>query len=146
MAVCLAAGALIVALPTHAFVLSWTHSVEKTLWRESWRVEGSMLVLDEAEVEGSGAGMEPAPNARLSDGAWHYRPALQPLQRLRLAHSEFAGDYTLCWSDKCVMLGKLVDPGAAGALEIFSCAAPALTQALECQARPQARADTGGKP
>ncbi len=121
MAVCLAAGALMIVIPTTAFVLSWTHSVEHTLWRENWRVSGDALVLDEAAVQGSGAGMEAAADARLVDGAWRYRPVLPPLQRLRLAHSEFAGDYRLCWSNRCEMLANLVARGHTEALEIFPC-------------------------
>lgn len=122
MPVCLAAGALLVAIPVEAFTLSWAYSVEKTVWREDWRVAGETLVLDEARVSGSGAGMEPPPGARLQDGAWRYRPPLGPLQRLRLAHSEFASDYSLCWRDKCELLATLVDHERA-AVEVFPCGA-----------------------
>jgi hypothetical protein len=122
MPVCLAAGAALVTLPVSAFVLSWAHSVERTVWREDWRVVADTLVLDEARVPGSGAGMEPPVDARLIDGTWRYRPSLPPLQRLRLAHSEFASDYSLCWSDKCELLATLLDRGRADAVDIFPCA------------------------
>ncbi len=121
MAVCLAAGALVVALPASVFTLSWTHSVERTVWRETWRVAGDRLVLEQADVSGSGAGMEPPDGATFSDGAWHYRPALPPLQKLRLAHSEFAGDYSLCWADDCEPVSSLVARGADGGIEITAC-------------------------
>ena len=78
MPLCSAAGALLVAIDAEAFTLSWTHSVEKTLWREDWRVAGETLVLDEARVAGSGAGMEPPADARLEGGAWRYRPTSHP--------------------------------------------------------------------
>lgn len=122
MPVCLAAGALLVAIEAEGFSLSWTHSVEKTVWREDWRVAGQTLVLDEARVSGSGAGMEPPAGARLQDGIWRYRPPLGPLQRLRLAHSEFASDYSLCWRDNCELLATLVDHERA-AVEVFPCGA-----------------------
>lgn len=121
MAVCLAAGALIVALPASAFTLSWTHSVERTVWRESWRVEGDRLVLDEAAIAGSGAGMEPPAGAIFRGGAWHYRPALPPLEKLRLAHSEFAGDYSLCWAETCESVSSLVPRGGGEGVEIAAC-------------------------
>ncbi len=121
MAVCLAAGALVVALPASVFTLSWTHSVERTVWRETWRVAGDRLVLEQADVSGSGAGMEPPDGAEFSDGAWHYRPALPPLQKLRLAHSEFAGDYSLCWADDCARVSSLVARGGDGGIEITAC-------------------------
>lgn len=122
MAFCLAAGALVVAFPAQAFTLSWAHSVERIAWREDWRVVGEELVIDEARVEGSGAGMDPADGAALKDGTWRFRPSLPPLQRLRVAHSEFASDYSLCWSDKCELLATLLDRGRADAIDIFPCA------------------------
>lgn len=120
MSLCLSAGAVLLSLPASAFVLSWTHSVERTVWREDWRIAGETLVLDEARVEGSGAGMEPTAGARLEGGTWIYPPRLRPLQRLRLAHSEFASDYSLCWSDKCELLATLVDH-EQGAVELHPC-------------------------
>jgi hypothetical protein len=51
-----------------SFTLVWTHSVERTEWRESWRVTPAGLVLTEARVKGSGAGMEPATDAVWIDG------------------------------------------------------------------------------
>lgn len=69
MPVCIAvAGALVAALATEGFSLVWSHSVEKTEWREEWRVEGSRLRLAEAAVRGSGAGMEPPTDAAFVDG------------------------------------------------------------------------------
>lgn len=139
MAICLAAGALVVALPASAFTLSWTHSVERIVWRETWRAEGGALVLDQAEVSGSGAGMEPPDGAVFSDGAWHYRPAVPPLQRLRLAHSEFAGDYSLCWGNTCEAVSSLVPRRDDGGVEITVCAKHAAAGAHEAQGRGRTR-------
>ncbi|MBL8659172.1 MAG: DUF1850 domain-containing protein [Rhodospirillales bacterium] len=124
MAVCLTAGALTVVIPASAFVLSWTHSVERTVWREDWRAVGDTLVLEEAAVQGSGAGMEPGADAHFDNGAWRYRPSLPPLHILRLAHSEYADDYRLCWRDKCEQLANLAARGQAEALEIRPCEPP----------------------
>jgi hypothetical protein len=110
--ICLAAGVLAVTLPLSAFTLAWTHSIEKIRWEEDYRIVGKRLVLDEARIRGSGAGMEPPADARLDqNGVWHYRPKLAPLERLRLSHSPYAGNYESCSGRGCrpldVILGAL---------------------------------------
>ena len=81
-AVCfLVAGMLRATLPVDTFTVAWQHSVEKTRWEEDWRVAGRRLVAVESRIEGSGAGMDPPPDARLVDGAWHWHPALQSRPR-----------------------------------------------------------------
>jgi hypothetical protein len=84
-----------------AFTLSWTHSIEKIRWEEDWRIEGKTLVLKEARIRGSGAGMEPPAGSVLKNGVWHYRPQLPPQTVLRLSHSPHAGGYTLCTETLC---------------------------------------------
>jgi hypothetical protein len=122
MPVCLAvAGALMAALPAEAFSLVWSHSVEKTEWREEWSVEGDRLRLAEAAVRGSGAGMEPPIDAAFVDSEWRYQPGVPPLRRLALANSEFGGQYRLCWSGGCRPLASLLPPGAVGAVELYPC-------------------------
>lgn len=96
MSLCLAAPLLALAVATDAFTLAWTHSVEKTEWQEDWRVQGSALVLDEARVRGSGAGMEPPEGAVWRDGWWAYGRGLA-LPVLRLAVSGATGSgWRLC--------------------------------------------------
>ncbi|MGE0118639.1 MAG: DUF1850 domain-containing protein [Dongiaceae bacterium] len=107
---CLAAGALAATLATEAFTLTWTHSVEKVEWQEDYRIADGKLVLEEARIKGSGAGMEPPDGAVLRDGWWAYRPAARPIEALRLTHSEFAADYGLCWSGECRAVSGIV-PG-----------------------------------
>jgi hypothetical protein len=122
MPVCLAvAGALIAALPTQAFSLVWSHSVEKGEWREEWRIEGDRLRLAAAAVQGSGAGMEPQQDATLVDGAWRWAPEAPPIMRLVLANSAFAGDYRLCWDGTCRPLTAVLASGAGGAVEVYPC-------------------------
>jgi hypothetical protein len=98
VSLCLATAALAVGLAVDAFTLSWTHSVERTEWRERWRVDevADVLVLTEARVRGSGAGMEPPDGAVLRDGWWVYR-ADRRLATLRLAVSGATGSgWRLC--------------------------------------------------
>ena len=101
---CLAAGAVSALLATNAFTLAWTHSIEKTRWEEDWRVEGKALVITEARILGTGAGMEPPAGSVLKDGVWHYRPALPPQTALRLTHSPYAAGYELCVGGRCRQL------------------------------------------
>lgn len=123
MAVCIAvAQTLVAVLPTTAFTLAWTHSVEKTEWREAWQVENDRLRLIEAVVAGSGAGMEPPPGAVLMNGEWRYRPEVPPLQRLTIANSEFGGEYRLCWGGACRSLATLVPAAAFEPIELYPCA------------------------
>ena len=104
----LVAGAVQASLPADTFTLAWRHSVTKTRWEEDWRVEGNRLAAVESRVEGSGAGMDPPPGARLADGMWHWRPALAPLPELRLTLSPYTADYRLCTRAGCAPLHALV--------------------------------------
>jgi len=110
-------------LPPSEFTLAWEHSVQKTRWEERYRAEGTGLVLVEARVLGSGAGMEPAPGAVLSDGVWTWRPNTR-LPELRLTHSDFASDYTLCRGDHCDRLAALVGTADDGAVVVVRPCAP----------------------
>ena len=102
------------------FSLSWTHSIEKTQWIEHWQVDGGQLVLRETFVKGSGAGIDPAPNAVLEKGWYRWKP-LQPvaLESLSLANSELTPDnWMLCALDsvtqqtgECLDFAKFEDLG-----------------------------------
>jgi hypothetical protein len=98
--ICLAAGLLLAPLGD-AVTLRWTHSIEKILWEEDYRLEAQGLRLVEARVRGTGAGMEPPPGAVLRDGAWHYVPRLPVLPRMALRHSPYVAPYIVCASDRC---------------------------------------------
>lgn len=104
---CLASAGTIVALAASSFTLSWTHSVEKTLWREVWVVGEGRLDLVEASVEGAGAGIAVPDDAILRDGRWTYRPDLPPLTELVLAASgATVSPWRLCLSDgSCQQIG-----------------------------------------
>lgn len=92
MTLCLATPALAMALAWPAFTLSWTHSVEQVEWRERWRLEAGQLVLEEARVRGSGAGMEPPDGSVLDGGWWVYRAERRvPVLRLAVSGATGAG-------------------------------------------------------
>ena len=101
-------------LATQAFTLSWIHSVEKTEWQVSWTVSEAGLALTEARVQGSGAGMEPPPDA-VREGRWYvYRPVSPPVARLSLAVSGATGSgWRLCADGGCLVLDDLLAPGTA---------------------------------
>lgn len=128
--VCLTAAGLALSLSLQTFTLAWTHSIEKIRWEEDYRAvqtpDGARLQLTEARIRGSGAGMEPPPDAVLTkDGVWHYRPPLAPLERLQLARSDYVADYSICWDSGCHPLAELAGPPAAAPkVELFACPSP----------------------
>lgn len=106
LALCVIAGGKSMVIATTLFSLSWTHSVEKTEWAESWRVIPQGLELTEARVKGSGAGMDPGEGARLEDGWWVWEPELPVVPELVLAASgATVSAWNLCHSGGCVALG-----------------------------------------
>jgi hypothetical protein len=122
--ICLSAGVIAAALPLSAFTLAWTHSIEKIRWEEDYRVVDGRLVLEEARIRGSGAGMEPPANAQFKNGVWHYKPALAPLERLRLTHSPYAAGYEICNAGGCKPLATILPQLPEFALVEVSVCAP----------------------
>ncbi len=103
---CIAAGGNIMAIAATAFTLSWTHSVERTQWHESWRIIEGHLQVVEAMVEGPGAGIAVPQGAQMTPNGWVYKPELPPLPRLMLAASGMTPSaWTLCTRDLCHELG-----------------------------------------
>jgi hypothetical protein len=121
-ALCISVGAQLLSLPTDDFTLRWLHTVEKIAWEEDYLVVGSWLFMTSARIRGSGAGMEPPPDAVLVDGAWHYRPADRWRREVKLARSEFGSDYVLCIEGRCRPMTE-VAPGPVAATILRSCAA-----------------------
>ena len=89
-------------------LLTWQHSVEKTHWEESYRIESGRLALVDAAVQGFGAGMEPPSGARFGNGWWHWQPEIAPQPELRLTMSAYSADYRICWQDRCESLASLI--------------------------------------
>ena len=106
MSGCLLAGMLTIALSGPDFRLEWTHSIEHQIWREEWRIEDDRLVLTGAAIKGSGAGMEPGPDARIVDGWLVWIPNLPPQERLVLAASgATGGGWRICDDTICHEIG-----------------------------------------
>ncbi|HEX9052704.1 MAG TPA: DUF1850 domain-containing protein [Anaeromyxobacter sp.] len=122
LALCLfVGGGLAGRVEAQAFTLSWIHSVEKVRWEEDWRLTPAGLVVAEARVRGTGAGMEPPEGAVLRDGSWHYRPALPPLPEVVLADAGVVPDRELCARGECRPLHawlRPVDPRAPVTLAV----------------------------
>ena len=102
------------------FSLSWTHSVEKTEWVEYWQIKDEQLVLNETFVKGSGAGIDPAPNAVLDNGWYRWAPETPVrVPAISLANSELTPDnWMLCALDpvtyktgECIDFAKFEDRG-----------------------------------
>jgi len=110
--ICLVAGSTVAPLLAGAITLAWTHSVERILWEEDWRAGPAGLELVEARVRGSGAGMEPPPEARLADGVWAWRPALPPQREIVMRRSGATADWRICISGLCRPLETYVSAEA----------------------------------
>src|SRR5690606_39583472 len=100
-------------LPVPAFTLAWDHTIEKIRWEEDYRVTAEGLVLGEARVKGSGAGMEIPDGAELRNGSWHYQRQLPPLQPLRVGRTPEAGAYQLCIDQRCRPMSDWLGPPQA---------------------------------
>jgi hypothetical protein len=107
LSLCLASAGAVKTLSVAAFTLVWTHSIEKTVWQEDWRITRQGLELVQARVKGSGAGMEPAPDARLVDGWFQWQPKRAPMPEVVLANSGAAGEWRLCSEGHCNTLSGI---------------------------------------
>lgn len=108
MSLCLISAGITKALALTAFTLVWTHSVEKIDWQEDWQITPQGLELVQARVKGSGAGMEPAPEARLVDGWFAWQPKRAPLPEVALGNSGMAGEWRLCSDGQCRTLSDIL--------------------------------------
>jgi hypothetical protein len=108
MSLCLAGAGLLVQLGVNQLTLGWTHSVQKTRWEEDWRETPAGLVMTQARVQGSGAGMDPPPESRLIDGAWRWTPSVPPLRELVLRRSGATADWDVCRNGSCAPMAELV--------------------------------------
>lgn len=104
---CLAGGGVKAILALTSFTLAWQHSVQKTRWEETYRIVEQQLILEQAAVQGSGAGMEIPQEAVFGNGYWRWQPK-QKMPELLLTRSEFTDDYTLCWEGRCQPMDRIV--------------------------------------
>ena len=123
LSLCLASAGIVKTLSIAAFTLAWTHSIEKTEWQEDWRVTPQGLELVQARVKGSGAGMEPAPGARLVNGWFQWQPTRVAMPQVVLANSGAAGEWRLCANGACLTLSELFGhPIGANVTTMSTCA------------------------
>ena len=119
-ALCIVVGTALVSIPAQRFTLRWQHTVEKVLWEEDYVVAGDWLYLSGARVQGSGAGMEPPPDAIKVGDSWHYRPADRWHRAVVLARSEFGRDYEVCIDGICKPLSTWA-PGPLARTTLSPC-------------------------
>ncbi|WP_332740260.1 DUF1850 domain-containing protein [Hydrogenophaga sp.] len=117
-------------IATERFTLAWTHSIEKLRWEEDYAVVAAPGTAGRAElraltarVRGSGAGMEPPPDAVLKDGWYGYTPAERAPAGLPLSRSGFVPDYELCMDGQCRPLSHWLASDGAVTL-LTACRAP----------------------
>jgi hypothetical protein len=108
LSLCLASAGVVKMLSVAAFTLVWNHSIEKVDWQEDWRITPQGLQLQQARVKGSGAGMEPPPEARLVDGWFQWKPARRPMPEVVLGNSGAAGEWRLCHDGNCQTLSEIL--------------------------------------
>jgi len=113
-------------VPQARFTLAWMHSIEKIRWEEDYRVQRDgagrpQLRLALARIQGTGAGMEPPPDA-VRHGAWYeYVPADQPQGALRLTRSPYTADFELCPAGQpCRPMGAWL-PSDGGITLLWAC-------------------------
>lgn len=113
-------------IPSTAFTLAWTHTIEKVRWEEDYQVaydfkhQQVRLHAVAARVTGSAAGMEPPDNAHLKDGWYHYTPTESYPSSLSLTRSEFSADYDWCTAESCVPLSSKM-PTDGGVTILTAC-------------------------
>jgi len=108
LGLCFAAAGVVKVLSVAAFTLAWTHSIEKIEWQEDWHVTPQGLQLVEARVKGSGAGMEPPPEARLVNDWFQWSPKMAPLPQVVLGNSGLAGEWRICSDGQCRTLSDVL--------------------------------------
>ena len=121
---CLASAGAVKMLSIAAFTLAWTHSIEKIEWQEDWRITPSGLELAQARVKGSGAGMEPPPQARLVDGWFQWKPERAPMPEVVLGNSGAAGEWRLCDQGHCRTLSEILGHPVGGNVTIMRACEP----------------------
>jgi hypothetical protein len=123
LSLCLASAGVVKALSVSAFTLVWTHSIEKVDWQEDWRITSKGLELTQARVKGSGAGMEPPPEARLVNGWFQWQPSRAPMPEVQLGNSGVAGEWRLCSTGQCRTLSEIFGhPIGVGVTTMRPCA------------------------
>ncbi len=112
MQFCLLAAGALIHLHTAALTLGWTHSVEKIRWEEDYKLTKAGIVVTQDRLQGTGAGMEPPPDATF-DGKWfRYRPKLPPQPQIILRRSGMTvSDWSVCIKGRCKPMAAYMPKG-----------------------------------
>lgn len=115
MALCVIGAGETTRIAATLFSLSWIHSVEKIPWQEYWQIAPGALVVTEARIKGSGAGMEPPADAALIDGWYVWRPTDPVRTEIVLRNVPNISPWTICFDGgRCstfeALLGREADP------------------------------------
>jgi hypothetical protein len=121
--ICLVAGSTVAPLMAGAITLAWIHSVEKIAWEEDWRLGAQGLEIVEARVRGSGAGMDPPPEARFTGRAWAWHPSIPPQREVILRRSGATADWRICVAERCRAMDAYL-PADADPVVLKACKDP----------------------
>ena len=120
MEFCLLAAGATIRLGVAALTLAWTHSVQKTRWEEDMRLTPAGIVVSEDRIQGSGAGMDPGPDARFDGHWWRWRAELPPQPQIVLRRSGATADWDLCIKGSCRPMGTYL-PNDADPVTLKPC-------------------------
>jgi hypothetical protein len=122
MELCLLAAGATVRLGTLALTLAWTHSIEKTRWEEDYRATPAGIVVTQDRIQGTGAGMEPPPDATFDGKWWRYDPHMAPQPSVILRRSgATVGDWQVCIAGACRDMGTYLPDQAADPVTLTAC-------------------------
>ena len=122
MEFCLLAAGATVRLGTVALTLAWTHSIEKTRWEEDYRATEAGIVVTQDRIQGTGAGMEPPPDAVFDGQWWRYDPHTPPMPQVILRRSGMTvSDWQVCINGACRTMGSYLPDPAADPVTLTTC-------------------------
>jgi hypothetical protein len=122
MQFCLLAMGATIKLGTMALTLGWTHSVEKIRWEEDYRLTPAGIVVTQDRLQGTGAGMEPPPDATFDGKWWRYDPHMKPLPQVVLRRSGMTvSDWDVCIEGVCKPMGTYLPDKKADPVTLTTC-------------------------
>ena len=124
MEICLLAAGATIRLGTVALTLAWTHSIEKIRWEEDYRATPSGIVVTQDRIQGTGAGMEPPPDAKFDGTWWRYDPHMKPLPEVVLRRSgTTVSDWQVCIASGCKPMADYLPDKKADPVTMALCPA-----------------------
>jgi hypothetical protein len=122
MQFCLLAAGSLIRLGTVALTLAWTHSIEKVRWEEDYRLTPAGIVVEEDRIQGTGAGMEPPPDATFDGHWWRYKPKLPPQPQIILRRSGMTvSDWWVCVGGVCKPMAAYLPDKKADPVTLEAC-------------------------